>query len=275
MDLWIVAAATGAGYVAKYWKNQSKDGDYSSSQLSFGESILVSPQYSNHLFNKFSQRKKPHEDVFGHGRMEETSSVADLGLLGSHQDSNELSTPNMTLKSWINENSKGYNEESSKSNTMANDIGTLVCSSSGRTGSSRNRSTAKAKFSRGVLIKPLSFVEDCLLFHERSLSPCIAVEMEENRLSKGYHVDATESVRGVSQLPFGSLRISDVVSNKTAKEWERKSRSSSKMANMEHFASKGLVVIFILFFCFFAYLINLCSLFTTLLSHYHMKTLEI
>ncbi|CAK9312229.1 unnamed protein product [Citrullus colocynthis] len=239
MDLWIVAAATGAGYVAKYWKNQSKDGDYSSSQLSFGESNLVSPQYSNHLFNKFSQRKKPYEDVFGRGRMEETPSVADLGLLGSHQDSNEPSTPNMTSKSWINENSKGYNEESSKSNTMANDIGTLVCSSSGRTGSSRNRSTAKAKFSRGVLIKPLSFVEDCLLSHERSLSPCIAVEMEENRLSKGYLVDATESVRGVSQLPFGSLRISDVVSNKTAKEWERKSRSSSKMANMEHFASKG------------------------------------
>ncbi|XP_038895324.1 uncharacterized protein LOC120083576 [Benincasa hispida] len=234
MDLWIVAAATGAGYAAKYWKNQSKDGDYSSSQLYFGESNLVSPQYSNHFVNKFSQKKKLYEDVFGHGRMEETSSVADFGLFvfGSHQDSNEQSTPNMTLKSWINENSKEHIGESSKSNN----IGTLVCSSSV---SARNRSTAKARFSRGVLIKPLSSVEDYLLTYESSLDSCIAVEMEENKLSKGSHLDASESVYGVSLLPFESLKITDVVSNKTGKEWERKSRSCSKMANMEHFASKG------------------------------------
>ncbi|KGN64051.1 uncharacterized protein LOC105434747 [Cucumis sativus] len=232
MDLWVVAAATGAGYVAKYWKNQSKDGDNSLSQLSFGESNLVSPEYSNLFLDKFSLRKKPYEDVFGHGIMEETPSVSELGLIGSHQGSNgnELPTTNMTLKSWINENSKGHIGESSKSNN----IGTLVCSSS------RNRSTGNAKFSNGVLVKPLNLVEDCLLAHESSLNPCIAVELEENKLFKGSHLDANESLCGVSQLPFESLKISDIVSNKTGKEWERKSRSFSKMDNREHSASKGV-----------------------------------
>ncbi|KAG7019997.1 hypothetical protein SDJN02_18965, partial [Cucurbita argyrosperma subsp. argyrosperma] len=253
MDLWIVAAATGAGYVAKYWKNQSKDGDCSLSQLSFGESNLVSPQYSNHLLSKFSQRKKRYEDVFGHGGMEGTSSdqnpsdiasvaemacisggfeIGKLGLFGSHQDFNVFSTPNMTLTS---EERVG---ESSKSNTMANDIGILVCNSSGRTASSRNRSTAKGRYLHGDLIKPLTYEEDCLPAHQSSLSPCIAVELEEHKLPKGSHFNGDESVCAVSQLPFGPL--SDTVSNKkTGKEWERKSRSSNKMANREHFDSKG------------------------------------
>lgn len=267
MDLWIVAAATGAGYVAKYWKNQSKDGE-AFSQLSFGESNLVSSQSSNHFLSKFAPRKKRYEDVFGHGRMERTpsdqnlldiASVAELASVNgcekenlglgnqSNQDFNVLSTPTMTLKSWLDEKSEEHAGESS--NKMANDMGILVCNSSGRTGFWRNRSTAKARFSHGDLIKPLSFVEDCLIAHESSLSPCIAVELEENKLPKGSHFDATESVCGVSQFPFKSLKLSDIVSDNTGKGWERKSRSSSKMAKREHCASKGVVLIFLLAFC--------------------------
>ncbi|XP_022137595.1 uncharacterized protein LOC111009000 [Momordica charantia] len=253
MDLWIVAAATGAGYVAKYWKNQSGDGD-ALSQLSFGESNLVSPQYSNHLLDKFSRRKKRFEDVFGHGRMEGTSSdhnpldiaasVAELGsmngfeneklgLWGNHQDLDVLSIPNMTWKSWIDDSSKGHVGESSISNKMANDIGVLVRDSSRRIGSWRNRSTAKSRFLHGDLIKPLSSVEDCLVFRESSLSLC------ETKLPKGSNFDAKESVCGVSQPPFGSLTTSDIVSNKTVKGWERNSRSSNKMVKREDSASKG------------------------------------
>lgn len=248
MDLWIVAAATGAGYVAKYWKNQSENGD-SLSQVSFGESNLASSQCSNHLLNKFSPRKIPFEDVFGHATFSDQNpfdidSVAalvslnvigneKLGLFGSHQDLN------VTLKSWVDENSKGHIGESSKSNKMANEIGILACNSSGRIGSWRNRSTAKARFSDGNLIKPLNFVEDCLVAHESSVSPCIGLELEENKLLKVSNFDATESVCGLSQLPLGSSNMSDIVSNKKGKGWEIKSRSSSKMTNRKNFASKG------------------------------------
>lgn len=79
MDLWVVAAAAGAGYLAKYWKNFSNEREGLSLSLS-GESeprnSLQQIQKRNGLFWRLKQKQLSIDDILGGENSGETSDLA-------------------------------------------------------------------------------------------------------------------------------------------------------------------------------------------------------
>lgn len=186
MDLWLVAAAAGAGYLAKYWQNLSREKD-SLSQLSSGDSNFGKSESPDYPFCRLDRRIKltdyvsPDRTVSDTGQSDLNSSDATsamevastsgiqsekLGSLGNHQDFNVLSISNLQTGLPGNENLQ------EGGNRLIGDIidnpGDLLASSStgemgSFTGPMKNRSSLRSRRSYVNFIKPVSSFESCVM----------------------------------------------------------------------------------------------------------------
>ncbi|KAK9278863.1 hypothetical protein L1049_028442 [Liquidambar formosana] len=211
MDMWLVAAAAGAGYVAKHWQNLLKDRD-SLSELSSGGSTFEKPESPpsiQQLNNKscpshsLAQRKKQGGDVstereevsdtkFSEMSRSDGASVPEVACtsgfdgenlinLGNNEDCNLLSISSLPPGLLRNENLQENGDQSRVNDDSSGDL--LPEPSTGELGSfhgsSWKRSSLRSKLSCGNIVKPLSSLESCLmaqLYKEH-------VEMEEYILS--------------------------------------------------------------------------------------------
>lgn len=204
MELWLVAAATGAGYLAKFWQNLSKDRD-SLAQLSSGDSNCGKTELPDHPFRGLEQRKKLG-DYVSSGRTVSDATLSDLnsldvasttevastsgiqgeklGSLGNYQDFSLLSISNLQPGLPGNENLLENESGNRPMGDIVDDHGDLLTNPStgemgSRNGSMRNRSSLRTRRSYLHSIKPISSLESCVmaqLYKEHA-------EMEEYVLS--------------------------------------------------------------------------------------------
>ncbi|RVX02585.1 hypothetical protein VitviT2T_000038 [Vitis vinifera] len=78
MDLWVVAAAAGAGYLAKYWQNFSneKEGSLSLSGESKPRNLLQQIQERNGPFRRLRQKQLGIDDILGSENLGEIGDLA-------------------------------------------------------------------------------------------------------------------------------------------------------------------------------------------------------
>lgn len=187
MDFWIVAAAAGAGYLAKYWQNISRDRD-KPLQLSCGDSDFRKPESPSCPLRGLKHRTKqkgtvakdrtldktlsdisPLDDALG-TEVASTSGIYSekLGSLENYQDLDVLSVSNLHPGFSGNENLKEYEGRS----RLTGNVGDNCCDLSPKAlteetdcfdDTVRNRSALRAKLYRGRFVKPRSSLESCLL----------------------------------------------------------------------------------------------------------------
>lgn len=200
MDLWVVAAAAGAGYLTKYWQNISRNGDKDSLlQFSSGDANLDKSESPSHPFQRLARRKKVGDAVSTDRKKVSDNNLLEsacgtevastsgydgekLGGFVNYKDCNVLSLSNMLPVYSGNDNKDG------DGTWLSNDIDDstsvmLPKSPNGERGSSyvplRNRSSIRAEHSYRHIVKPVSSLESCLmaqLYKERA-------EMEEYALT--------------------------------------------------------------------------------------------
>ncbi|KAF8399596.1 hypothetical protein HHK36_015465 [Tetracentron sinense] len=212
MDLWVVAAAAGAGYLAKYWQKFSREGEGLSESFS-GGSICEKPESPSLLQQLHDKscpfprmaRRQPGEGVssgreqvsegafsemaqFGDSTTEKATTSGSDGEafmnLGKRNVFNVFSLSSLPPGFSRNKNSQENGDDiKGKSEIGYNSGDILPQHSTGEIDSfhqsTRNRSSLRIKRSRGYSVKPLSSLESCLiaqLYREHA-------EMEEYVLS--------------------------------------------------------------------------------------------
>ncbi|XP_068306319.1 COP1-interactive protein 1 [Pyrus communis] len=192
MDLWVVAAAAGAGYLTKYWQNISKNGDKDGLlNLPFGDANLDKSESSRHPLHRLGHRKNVGDDVSTDRKKASNAYLLEsscgtevastsgydgekLGDLVKYKDCNVLSLSHMSPVYSGNENENG--DGAWISHDIDDSTGaTLPKSSSGERGSYhvhlKNKSSIRTKRSYGHVIKPVNSLESCLvaqLYKERA-----------------------------------------------------------------------------------------------------------
>ncbi|TQD99983.1 hypothetical protein C1H46_014362 [Malus baccata] len=184
MDLWVVAAAAGAGYLTKYWQNISKNGGTDGLlNFSFGDANLDKSESSRHPLHRLGHRKKVGDDVSNDSKkvsdayLSESSCGTEvastsgydgekLGGLVNYKDCNVLSLSHMSPEYSGNENENG--DGAWISHDIDDSTGaTMPKSSNGERGSFRvplrNKSFIRTERSYGHAIKPVNSLESCLL----------------------------------------------------------------------------------------------------------------
>ncbi|KAJ7978732.1 Protein POLAR LOCALIZATION DURING ASYMMETRIC DIVISION AND REDISTRIBUTION like [Quillaja saponaria] len=79
MDLWVLVAAAGAGYLAKYWQNLSRNSD-NLAQLSSGDSNFENPESPSFNFRRPAWRRKSEKDG-SVDRRASNGKISELNLL--------------------------------------------------------------------------------------------------------------------------------------------------------------------------------------------------
>ncbi|PON69700.1 hypothetical protein TorRG33x02_258910 [Trema orientale] len=202
MDFWLVAAAAGAGYVAKYWQNISRDRN-NSLQLSYGDKDFKKPESpvcplrslkhrtklrgnvaKDGTFDKTLPDISPFDDASGAELASTSGNSKKLKSLGSYQDFDVLSVSNLQPGILGNENLK----EHERGNRLNGNLSDNCSDSSPKPsneemdcfdGLMRNRSSLRSKRYQGQFVKPMNSLESCLmaqLYKERA-------QMEEYVLS--------------------------------------------------------------------------------------------
>lgn len=190
MDLWVVATAAGAGYLAKYWQKLLRDGN-SSSQMSSRNSSFEESGSPDQPFHRTAQRKKASGDILSddaevlNGRSSvmsqfDVSSALNVAStsgfdcetledMGNYQDYNGLSVSNLPLELSMSNDFQTFGHRSSIDGNMDDMADQLSCSSSRelncfrpivrKIGSIRN------KHSYGRFFRPLSSLDSCVMSH--------------------------------------------------------------------------------------------------------------
>ncbi|XP_062116711.1 uncharacterized protein LOC133830691 [Humulus lupulus] len=180
MDFWLVAAAAGAGYLAKYWQNIPKDRD-KLLQLSNGDSDYKKPESPGGPFRSLKHRSKrpgnAAKDSTFDNILPDITSLDDastsgnsekLGSLTSCQDLDVLSVLNLQAGKLGNENLK---EHEGGGNRLIGDVSDNCYDVSLSPKPSaeemdciiKNRSSIRTKRYRGHLNKPMNSLESCLM----------------------------------------------------------------------------------------------------------------
>lgn len=169
MDLWVVAAAAGAGYLAKYWNKHSKNSD-GSSQLSLfsEESKFGNPETPSHPFHRHVWRDKLGKDV--------SSDLDSLGRLlggevtcfGTYSKSNVLPVLNLPLPNSPNENFKVNEDENEQSSNIGGNYRSQFSDSSAEEVGSKHHSAGKKTSLRTRYLyrhfsRPVNSLESCLM----------------------------------------------------------------------------------------------------------------
>uniref|UniRef100_A0A5B6Z8V8 Uncharacterized protein n=1 Tax=Davidia involucrata TaxID=16924 RepID=A0A5B6Z8V8_DAVIN len=201
MDFWTVAAAAGAGYIAKHWQNLLRDRE-SSSQIPSGDSNFVKPESpplirsKSFPFRGLAQRKKLGEDVsIERELVAQDASTAEVAStcefdgeklvnVGNYEDCDALSISSSVPEFLRNEDLKEGFERIRVSGDMGeNSVDLLLQTLTGKMrtsyGSSRNRSSLRNRRFNMQFTRSFSSIESCLmaqLYKEHA-------EMEEYVLS--------------------------------------------------------------------------------------------
>ncbi|BAT97348.1 hypothetical protein LR48_Vigan11g112100 [Vigna angularis] len=183
MDLWVVAAAAGAGYLAKYWNRVAKHGDRSvSSEDSYFENPVTSSGPSP--FAKQARRDDLAEDVCSDGRISDlytqdgivTREVAsDRGFnsekmhqFWNYSKHDVLSLANLAMPlSPYDDNFKAVDDSNGQSSGIGGDHGFLIPDSSAEVvpvnNSSGHKTLLRMKLLSGRETRPLSSLESCFM----------------------------------------------------------------------------------------------------------------
>lgn len=187
MDLWVVATAAGAGYLAKYWQKLLRDGN-SSSQMSSRNSSNEEIGSLDHPFNRTARRTKAIGDILADEEdvLNERDSVScrfnvpstsgfdreNMEILGSYQDYNVLPASNLPLELSMNndrQNETFGHRSSLNVNVDDNMTDQLPCSSSTEQNffrpTVRKIGSLRSKHLYGRFIRPLNSLESCVLSH--------------------------------------------------------------------------------------------------------------
>lgn len=177
MDLWVVAAAAGAGYLTKYWQKLSRDRD-NLLHFSFGDANLEKSESPSRPFHRHEDRKPVSgerlSDINLWGSVSATEVASTSGYDGEKLGSNILSLSNISPVYPANENENG--DVSRHDNDLNGNTGALLPkSSNGEMGTShiplRNKSSFRTEYSYRHIVKPLNSLESCLmaqLYKERA-----------------------------------------------------------------------------------------------------------
>ncbi|XP_068308484.1 uncharacterized protein [Pyrus communis] len=184
MDLWVVAAAAGAGYLTKYWQKISKNGGKDGLlNFPFGDANLDKSDSSRHPLQRLGHVKKVGDDVSNDSKKASDAYLSEstcgtevastsgydgekLGGLVNYKDCNVLSLSHMSPEYLGNENVNG--DGAWISHDIDDSTGaTMPKSSSGERDSFRvplrNKSSIRTEHSYGHAIKPVNSLESCLM----------------------------------------------------------------------------------------------------------------
>ncbi|XP_015883133.3 uncharacterized protein LOC107418941 isoform X1 [Ziziphus jujuba] len=184
MDLWLVAAAAGAGYLAKYWQNLS--GDKSSlSRLCSGDPNFGKSESPDYPFRRLDSRKKLRDHVSSDRTVSDkelsdlnsldaiqatevasTSGIQSekLGSLRNYQDFNVLSISNLQTGLSGNEDlQEGGNRLTGDVTDNHDDLLASTGEMGSFTGPMMNRSSLRSRRSHVHFIKPVSSLESCVM----------------------------------------------------------------------------------------------------------------
>lgn len=183
MDLWVVAAAAGAGCLAKYWQNLSR-GRNSLPAFSSGDSNCVKPESPGRPFHRLAQRKKLDDEVSADRKWVSDGSLSDMYQLDGasaadvtstsgfdveksayfekYEDCNVLSVSSLPPGCSTNDDA-GNRLNGDISDNSGNSLPGLAPEMGSFRGSSRNRSSLRAKRSYRHVLEPLSSLESCLM----------------------------------------------------------------------------------------------------------------
>lgn len=190
MDLWVVAAAAGAGYLAKYLNRVSKNGD-SSGHMSLEDSIFQNPVSPSHpyQFVKQAGRDELGKDVFADGKALEGKSsdlnsmdglftgegVSTRGITSekmlhfrNYDKHDVLSISNLAMSlSPYDGNFKDVDDGNDQSSGVVGDHGFLLPGSSVELApfhnSSGHKTFLRMKHLSGNVNRPLSSLESCFM----------------------------------------------------------------------------------------------------------------
>ncbi|XP_019438888.1 PREDICTED: uncharacterized protein LOC109344573 isoform X2 [Lupinus angustifolius] len=160
MDLWVVAAAVGAGYLTKYWKRISKISG-SSSHLYSEDSNIENPDSPRHPFRR---RDKFTKDVVSSDRR-----AADVNsCFRICNESDVLCVSKLPVSFSANENFNDIEDGTQQSsNVSANCAFQLPESVAGEIGSIHNppgnKNSLRSKHLYGNISRPLNSLESCLM----------------------------------------------------------------------------------------------------------------
>ncbi|XP_050376899.1 uncharacterized protein LOC126794275 [Argentina anserina] len=198
MDLWVVAAATGAGYLTKYWQKLSRERDKDDLlHFPIGDGNLEKAESQSSSFTRRGDRKPvvgeraADMNVWGgvsKGELASTSGydVEKLASLESYHHCNVLSLSNISPVYQANIYENG--NESRQSTDIDDNTGAMLPkASNGENGSSlvplRNRRSVRTEHSHGHIVKPLNSLESCLmaqLYIERAESSVLTLPSPSN-----------------------------------------------------------------------------------------------
>ncbi|MED6130604.1 hypothetical protein PIB30_002196 [Stylosanthes scabra] len=184
MDFWFVAAATGAGYLAKYWHINSKNGNVSCRLLS-EDSCLENPESpsSTFPFAKLARRDRFGKDVFMDRRAADANSLdrflttevaSDRGHDGenancdwNYDGSNLLSISNLHVSFSPNGHFRDVEDANDQTFNFGENHGFLSPDSSaegvGVPNSFRNKTSLRTKLLSGNISRPLNSIETCFM----------------------------------------------------------------------------------------------------------------
>lgn len=172
MDVWVVAAAAGAGYIAQHWKNLMKGGqsisDSSSDSSSFDNPELLSSMQqfqdkSCHL-HRLGHCKNLGNDVSERDPVSQNASTAEVSssngidgekvvIMENYEDCNVLSQTCLSPRFLSNDNLGDFSECSSD----------LPLTPYTREMGSYNRRILRSKRTNAQVIKPLNSLQSCLM----------------------------------------------------------------------------------------------------------------
>lgn len=244
MDLWVVAAAAAAGYVAKYWQNLSRGRD-NLSELSSGDFNYGKPKSPSHPLQRLPRGKQLKEDVSTVKRKKSDGIISDTyqsdGVLAievtstsgesyrNYSDYNALSLSCLQPGFSMDEDPKEKDASELSDHSRDN------CSEPSRSeieigsfhDSVRKVSTIRNRTPYGHLPKPLSSLESCLmsqLYKEH-------IKMEEYVLSS-LPSPSTPTMRPLL-VTDGRQIISRVRTHSFNKQLETRDKKFSKEVHLE------------------------------------------
>jgi hypothetical protein len=187
MDLWVVAVAAGAGCLAKYWQNISRDRN-NLPAFSSGDSNCGKPESPGRPFHRLARRKKLDDEVsadrkwVSDGRLSDMyqpdgASAAEVtstcgfdveksACFEKYEDCNVLSVSSLPPGCSTNddvEQEAGNRPSGDVIDNSGNSLPGLSPGMGSFRGSSRNRSSLRTRRSYRHFLEPLSSLESCLM----------------------------------------------------------------------------------------------------------------
>ncbi|KAK9926108.1 hypothetical protein M0R45_023357 [Rubus argutus] len=249
MDLWVVAAAAGAGYLTKYWQKLSRDRD-NLLHFSFGDANLEKSESPSRPFHRHEDRKPVSgerlSDINLWGSVSATEVASTSGYDGEKLGSNILSLSNISPVYPENENENG--DVSRHGNDLNGNTGALLPkSSNGEMGTShiplRNKSSFRTEYSYRHIVKPLNSLESCLmaqLYKERAETCVLTLPSPSTPSMRPLIVsDGSRIISRANGDHFSAQIGIEKMKIETGKGQTGRCSSSSHMASGKHLHFEG------------------------------------